>query len=75
MVDKQKVSKYARIAILVIGTILVVSMSYTLWYMLNRLYTIDKPRFAAMSIGVIFASVILITVVEMYNEWKIKEVN
>ena len=75
MVDKQKVSKYARIAILVIGTILVVSMSYTLWYMLNRLYTIDKPGFANMSLGVIFASVILITVVEMYHEWKIKEVN
>ena len=75
MVDKQKVSKYARMVILVIGTVLVVSMSYTLWYMLNRLYVIDKSGFANMSLGVIFASVILITVVEMYNEWKIKEVN
>ena len=75
MVDKLKVSKCARIAILVIGTVLVVSMSYTLWYMLNRLYTIDKSGFATMLIGVIFTSVILITVVEMYHEWKTKEVN
>ena len=75
MVDKLKISKYARMAILVIGTVLVMSMSYTLWYMLNRLYVIAKSEFAAMLIGVIFTSVILITVREMYHEWKIKKVN
>ena len=74
-INKLKVSKYARTGILVIGTVLVVSMSYTLWYMLNRLYVIDKSGFANMSLGVIFTSVILITVVEMYHEWKDKEVN
>ena len=73
MIDKLRISKYVRTGILVIGTVLVVSMSYTLLYMLNRLYTIDKHGFATMLIGVIFTSVILITMMEMYDAWKDKE--
>ena len=74
MIDKLKIGKYIGIGVSVLGIILLVFMGYVMWFMLNRLYIIN-PKFAALSIGMIFVLIILVTVIEMYDVWKVKETN